>query len=80
MGFILFGIAKGKNKNPKLWLLLGFLFSIVTFLFLINKPSDENKKIIWPSCGPSIHGKDKYCSHCGELSEEEENENMPTIF
>ncbi len=79
-GLLCLGIAKEKNKNPRLWLILGFLFSIVAFLFLIKRPSDEEKPFICPSCGYSINGNDKYCSNCGELLEEEKDENIPTKF
>ena len=80
-GLLCLGVAKVKNKNPQLWLLLGFLFSIIAFLFLIRKTEEEEENsFICPSCGHEINSTDKYCPNCGELLEEEKNENIPTKF
>lgn len=79
-GLLCLGIAKEKHKSPQLWLLFGFLFSIVAFLLLIKRSGNEEKTFICPSCGYSINGNDKYCSNCGELLEEEKDENIPTKF
>ena len=79
-GLLCLVVAREKNKNPGLWLLLGFLLSIVSFFILMNIPSSEENTSGCPICNHKVGWKDRYCSNCGELLKGAQIENFKNNY
>lgn len=79
-GLLCLVIARDKNKNPGLWLLLGFLFSIVSFFIVIGISSNEENTSDCPVCNYKVGWKDRYCSNCGELLRGTQVENFKNNY
>ena len=73
-------VAKEKNKNPRLWLLLGVLFSIITFFILIYILGNGENSSICPACNHEVGWKDRFCSNCGELLKGTKVENFKNNY
>lgn len=82
-GLLCLSIAKDKEKNPKLWLVLGILFNVITFIILMNLPRGNEimeKTYSCPFCKHNIRRRDKYCSECGEVLKGVKTENFSNKF
>ena len=75
-GLLCLAIAREKNKNPGLWLLLGILFSIITFFILIYISGNGENASVCPACNNEVGWKDRFCSNCGELLKGTQVENF----
>lgn len=79
-GLLCLAIAREKMMNPELWLLLGFLFSIITFFILIRSPGKVEDTSVCQVCNHIVSWKDRYCFNCGELLEGKKVENFKSNF
>ena len=82
-GLLCLSVAKDKEKNPRLWLVFGILFNVITFIILMNLPhGNEIKGKIYncPFCKHDVRRRDNYCSECGEVLKGIKTENFSTNF
>ena len=82
-GLFCLSVAKEKEKNPQLWFVLGILFSIITFIVLMNIPGEDinqENASVCPFCKHKVGRNIKYCSECGELLKGLKTKNFTTNF